>query len=249
MNESDRRRAEGLSPLRGDSRYNTPALSVNNERNGASPAVGAALTAGLGQPSCQQANRQKSRPPRGRGNFPRGYRRNRRQGQRLPITGNYPDYYSRRDPGERIQILMPEWFTNSAVADYGCHNGTFIFRVLENFPDVQKIDAFDCDPELIQNAKNMQRERMRWGIKYDRINFQVADWGESTSTDDEPTYDTILAFSVTKWIHLNYGDAGLMRFFRRIFNLLKPGGRLLLEPQPRSSYRKTRFTVRFHFLF
>ncbi len=58
-------------------------------------------------------------------------------------------------------------------------------------------------------------------------------------------YDTIIAFSITKWIHLNFGDQGLKRFFQRIYRTLFPGGRLLLEPQPWSSYRlKRRMTVR-----
>ena len=57
-------------------------------------------------------------------------------------------------------------------------------------------------------------------------------------------YDTIMAFSVTKWIHLNFGDQGLKRFFRRIYRTLRPGGMFLLEPQPWSSYRlKRRMTV------
>lgn len=58
-------------------------------------------------------------------------------------------------------------------------------------------------------------------------------------------YDTIIAFSVTKWVHLNFGDQGLKRFFKRIFQTILPGGRLILEPQPWSSYRlKRRMTVR-----
>lgn len=52
----------------------------------------------------------------------------------------------------------------------------------------------------------------------------------------EPEYDTIIAFSITKWVHLNNGDQGLKRFFHRIYRQLRPGGRLLLEPQPWKSY-------------
>jgi hypothetical protein len=53
-----------------------------------------------------------------------------------------------------------------------------------------------------------------------------------------PVYDTVLAMSITKWVHLNWGDSGLKRFFRRVFRHLKPGGHFLLEPQEFSTYRK-----------
>ena len=58
-------------------------------------------------------------------------------------------------------------------------------------------------------------------------------------------YDTIIAFSVTKWVHLNFADQGLKRFFQRLYRTLHPGGKLVLEPQPWPSYRiKRRMTVR-----
>ncbi|PKA56114.1 putative RNA methyltransferase [Apostasia shenzhenica] len=53
-------------------------------------------------------------------------------------------------------------------------------------------------------------------------------------------YDTVLCLSVTKWIHLNWGDDGVLTLFAKIWRLLKPGGVLLLEPQPWSSYRRKR---------
>jgi hypothetical protein len=45
---------------------------------------------------------------------------------------------------------------------------------------------------------------------------------------------------VSKWIHLNGGDAGLKRFFERVYAALVPGGTFVLEAQPRESYIKAR---------
>ncbi|KAK2645613.1 hypothetical protein Ddye_020808 [Dipteronia dyeriana] len=56
----------------------------------------------------------------------------------------------------------------------------------------------------------------------------------------EKYYDTITCLSVSKWIHLNWGDDGLINSFANIWKLLRPGGTFVLEPQPWKSYEKNR---------
>ncbi|XP_063965613.1 probable RNA methyltransferase Y17G7B.18 [Lytechinus pictus] len=69
-------------------------------------------------------------------------------------------------------------------------------------------------------------------------NFVLKD--DSLLETQKEEYNTILCLSVTKWIHLNWGDAGIKRFFKRIYRALYPGGRLILEPQAWQSYQKKR---------
>eukprot|EP00761_Pharyngomonas_kirbyi_P013413 gb/GECH01013442.1/.p1 GENE.gb/GECH01013442.1/~~gb/GECH01013442.1/.p1 ORF type:complete len:371 (+),score=78.27 gb/GECH01013442.1/:1-1113(+) len=51
-------------------------------------------------------------------------------------------------------------------------------------------------------------------------------------------FNVITCFSVTKWIHLNWGDKGLKMLFHKVYECLKPEGWFILEPQPWKSYKK-----------
>ncbi|KAI0082433.1 Bin3-domain-containing protein [Panus rudis PR-1116 ss-1] len=70
--------------------------------------------------------------------------------------------------------------------------------------------------------------------------FKTADWVSQGLPDDAEGYDVVVAFSLTKWIHLNAGDAGLMQFFRRVHAVLRPSGKFVLEPQGWETYAKAK---------
>ncbi|GBE80025.1 Probable RNA methyltransferase [Sparassis crispa] len=72
------------------------------------------------------------------------------------------------------------------------------------------------------------------------VAFRAADWVNSEIPEDKEGYDVILAFSVSKWIHLNGGDEGLKKFFRRIYSVLRPGGTFVFEPQDWDTYAKAK---------
>jgi 7SK snRNA methylphosphate capping enzyme len=46
---------------------------------------------------------------------------------------------------------------------------------------------------------------------------------------DDQGYGVILCMSVSKWIHLNHGDEGIIRFFNLLFRLTVPGGKVIME--------------------
>ncbi|KAF9073110.1 Bicoid-interacting protein 3-domain-containing protein [Rhodocollybia butyracea] len=72
------------------------------------------------------------------------------------------------------------------------------------------------------------------------VSFRTADWTKESIVEDTDGYDVVIAFSISKWIHVNGGDEGLRAFFQRIHSVLKPGGVFILEPQEWDTYKKVR---------
>lgn len=84
----------------------------------------------------------------------------------------------------------------------------------------------------------------------------------ATPIPSRPSYDVILCLSVVyakrhqpllfasraclihdffccrKWMHLNGGDEAVVRLFDKVYAMLRPGGRFVLEPQPWKSYKR-----------
>ncbi|KAG8726866.1 hypothetical protein FRC12_023030, partial [Ceratobasidium sp. 428] len=75
------------------------------------------------------------------------------------------------------------------------------------------------------------------------ISFYKSDWANQGCSADEIGYDIVIAFSVSKWIHVHGGDEGLKSFFTRVRDVLRARitdaspGIFILEAQPWSGYR------------
>ncbi|MED6196162.1 hypothetical protein PIB30_044734 [Stylosanthes scabra] len=163
--------------------------------------------------------------------------------------GNFRGYYNKRNHGDpdkdpRLQFLRKEWFEDKECLDIGCNEGTLIISIAKMFR-CESILAVDIDPELVEkaneNLKNAEADKMEIDESssserknlIDVITFKQENFMESQHPE---LYHTVTCFSVTQWIHLNFGDEGLIKFFYKLWELLRPGGVLILEPQAWKSY-------------
>ncbi|GFS25065.1 7SK snRNA methylphosphate capping enzyme [Elysia marginata] len=168
----------------------------------------------------------------------------------------------------RLPYFDLKWFKGKDVLDVGCNAGHLTLALADQFQphkilgmdiDGKLIQA------ARQNIRHILSQRRKDSAKYPRalemtrgpleahplmgssdqfpnnvlfLQGNYVPGSEEVLNLQKEEYDTILALSITKWIHLNNGDNGLKLFFRKIFRQLRPGGKLVLEPQPWSTYRK-----------
>lgn len=178
--------------------------------------------------------------------------------KKLFTCGNYDRYYGYRNadhPDIRLEAFAahPRLFEGADILDIGCNRGAVSLAVAERFA-VRSMLGMDVDKSLIGAARQQLAAEKRRRVASDgnedaaaRLryphtvffkhgNYVLGD--ETLLALEQPQFDTILCLSVSKWFHLNAGDAGLKLAFRRMFRQLRPGGRLVLEAQPWKSYKR-----------
>ncbi|KAJ8366542.1 hypothetical protein AAFF_G00350670 [Aldrovandia affinis] len=183
--------------------------------------------------------------------------------------GNYNKYYGYRNPGgsrdPRTAALRPEWFRGKAVLDLGCNTGHLTLAIARDWRPA-RIVGLDIDGGLVHAARQNESVSFPVSLRISRgpiaapplpdttpalppgdfpanVSFVRGNYvleNDSLLHSQQAEFDVVLCLSVTKWVHLNWGDVGLQRLFRRVYRHLRPGGLFILEPQPWASYSKRR---------
>lgn len=180
------------------------------------------------------------------------------------IYGNYSQYYGYRNNGHhdiRLDVFQEHKniFENKLLLDIGCNSGFITVEVAKRF-EVKSIVGLDIDKSLINQAtKNLLKlkkslpldsefkrlHKFPFNIKFLHCNYVLKD--DILLEIETSQFDVILCLSITKWIHLNFGDNGLKQAFKRMFLQLRPQGKLILEAQPYDNYgRRKKMTVSFN---
>ncbi|XP_970967.2 probable RNA methyltransferase CG11342 [Tribolium castaneum] len=154
--------------------------------------------------------------------------------------GNFINYYQFHPPENRLKLLPTDLWPNNKpfhVLDLGCNAGDLtieLYNFLKGKVQNCEILGVDIDPTLVEraNEKNQNKEN---------IQFRCLDFMSDKSLIKDylkkrklAKFDAVFCFSITMWIHLNYGDDGLIRFLNEICDL---GDFVIIEPQPWKCYR------------
>lgn len=184
-------------------------------------------------------------------------------GKTVSAYGNYKNYYGYRgtaDSDPRLQVMERCWFANKRCIDVGCNSGLVSLAIAARFGTAAML-GLDIDGALIRTASiHLARRRTEVATQLTAgrqkkdaavvrmesaslralkgVWFQQADIAAANCPVKPDSCDIALALSVTKWIHINGGDAGLLRYFSAVHAALVPGGLFVLEPQPWRSYKQ-----------
>ncbi|KAG0097169.1 hypothetical protein BGZ93_003292 [Podila epicladia] len=145
----------------------------------------------------------------------------------------------------RLEFLKPSWFYKKRVLDIGCNAALLTVFIGRNSGPTPYEAYFPKSMSYLHGLLPVPPKTVDTEFLFPHnIEFRIADWMASEpehsekQDSEEPMWDVIIGFSLTKWIHLHYGDKGLQEFFHKVYKSLAPGGLFLLEPQAFITYNK-----------
>ena len=120
-----------------------------------------------------------------------------------------------------------------------------IYEKLKQFPQSFQINMGVSSQILggpsieIEAKKEENKDEIKILNRFpNNINFRIENFIQDTKIIEK--FDTILCFSTSKWVHLNWGDTGIKMLFRKIYDSLNEGGYFIFEPQEWRAYKKTK---------
>lgn len=166
--------------------------------------------------------------------------------------GNFHSYYSFNPPDERLQYLpasMGEtvWAVAQSsqealsILDVGCNEGDLTIGLAGMLAaSGARVRAFgvDIDTALIRGASAKTKH-------LDDFSFTAMSLMDPGALQTirawlppgQARFDVVSMFSVTMWIHLHHGDAGLRAFLSGLCSI---ANNIIIEPQPWKCYRSCR---------
>jgi len=106
--------------------------------------------------------------------------------------------------------------------------------------ETKEVLGVDIDQVLIDDARRIAKsEGLGEGLRFELGDFMEQGWLEGLAgREGRGNFEVVLLFSVTKWLHLHHGDAGMLRLFRSLYAFLPTGGVVIIEPQERENYAR-----------
>lgn len=158
--------------------------------------------------------------------------------------GNFINYYQFHPPESRIESLPKDIWDipgreKCAILDIGCNSGNLtnsIHEFVSNNSQFQSVHTLgiDIDPNLIDRAKMNSIDNVSFECIDIMSECAVLKLNKYLENLDRIKFDMIFCFSVTMWIHLNFGDNGLIKFLDIVKNYCDF---IIIEPQPWHCYK------------
>lgn len=163
--------------------------------------------------------------------------------------GNFHNYYEFHETLSRMSAIfegsiLAMWKSLScpdvfSVLDVGCNEGNLTIEMLricrEQLPSTVSVVAvgIDIDRELIERAKSKNSDP---NLQFYTVNcMDPSDLLCFNNECGKTEFSIVCAFSITMWIHMNFGDDGLLEFLSFLGSY--SANAVIIEPQKWKSYR------------